>query len=154
MESVLGTARILPKDLPSTRPTRTVHGRGGSSNNHNKEWNPEFFTRRSYLEERPFVQLLREYQADGDNLDRFMVPCEGRVPSYKLEVVKKFCAGAWTPGKAKAWLDDREFSTQRSRTYPYRLTADQLHTSLTQKVYTFSLKAQRTLLSEAAIWKN
>jgi hypothetical protein len=134
MESVPNTTGILPEDHPSTRSAKTVHGRGRSSNNHNKEWSPVFFIQRPFLEERPFVQLLREYQADGDNLDRFMAACEGRVPSYRLEFVKKFCAGAWTPGKAKVWLDDREFSTQRSRIYPPRLTADQLHTSLIQNV--------------------
>ena len=110
-----------------------------------KQWKPIFSTERNFNEDTSYIKSLRVVRDDGDNLDMFMQEYEGKVPSPRSKEVKAFCKGVCLTSlqakaaegrssSAKAWLNDKEYSTQYSRSYRHRLTAYQLYTSLTQKV--------------------
>jgi hypothetical protein len=111
-----------------------------ASVDHNKIWSPIFSTERKFGEDQPYVEALKEIYADGDYLERLLQEYEGGVPSCRSEEIGDYCQNTGTallgtkPDKAKAWLNDIEYSTLRSRSYPHRLTAHQLYTLLKLKV--------------------
>jgi hypothetical protein len=110
----------------------------------NKIWSPIFSTKRNFSEDRPYVQTLADLQVDGDHLDQLLKGHDGGVPSCMSEEIKQYCTNTCSsllqtgpggkPDNAKVWLNDIELPSQKSRNYPYPLTACQLYTLLMLKV--------------------
>ena len=126
-----------------------VHrGRGSCSSNHIKQWDPIFSTERNFREDVSYVQVLRDINADGDDLDIFLRQYESPGPSCEVEEVKGFSQNASLTSTqnsaaeiqadvgyvAKAWLDDREKASRSSRKYQTQLNALELYELLKQPV--------------------
>jgi len=135
------TSPGAPAQRPKRRRRRT---RASLSRDYDRQWNQIFSTERNFTDDRPFIDALREVGADGDDLDLFLSPYEGPVPSCESEDIKRFCANTPLPSSqsdytadeppAKAWLDDREKSTKNARSYSGLLSAAQLYESMMKPV--------------------
>jgi hypothetical protein len=131
----------------SKTPMQRRRRRVSLSDNYEERWNQTFFKERKFCDDRPWIDTLREVNADGDDLDLFLSPCDGPVPSCESEDIKRYCANVVLPSNqpestadeptAKAWLDDRERSTEDSRSYLGLLTATQLYESMIKNVRLF-----------------
>jgi hypothetical protein len=118
--------------------------RASLSNDYNERWHQTFSADRKFRDDRPFIETLRAVDADGDDLDLFLSPYEGSVPCCESEEIKRFCSytgsvsqqpqAAADQTTAKAWLDDREKSTGKSRSSFGLLTASQLFEAMVKPV--------------------
>jgi hypothetical protein len=119
-----------------------------------KQWHPIFSTPRarsneSYYESvRDAVRNMMEHGvaedspvAEGsldqqDLLDTFLGDHEGSIPSWEARIVRYFFSEYEEPGcapKSWAWLDDREYSSGRSRPLPRALDLQDLSKALKQE---------------------
>lgn len=117
-----------------------------------------------FSEDGSYLKSLQKILADGDNLEIFLEEYEaGTVPSCMMEEVKEYCQDVSPTSnqteetgkksdKAKIWLNDRQYSTQRSRKYEHRITADQLHTLLSCKVWYLRPNVGLPQLNKLAFW--
>jgi hypothetical protein len=125
-------------------PSACRRRRASLSDDYNERWHQTFSADRNLRDDRPFIETLRAVNAAGDDLDLFLSPFEPSVPCCESEEIKRFCANADSPIEqsqaaahqliAKAWLDDREKSTGKSRSSFCLLTAPQLFKSMMEPV--------------------
>ncbi|KAF1998070.1 hypothetical protein P154DRAFT_267602 [Amniculicola lignicola CBS 123094] len=106
-------------------------------------WNPIFDTERNLNEDAPYGESLGILDPDGSSLSIFCQEYESPVPSFLAADIQRFCATSSPPHlslstgrrckRARAWLDDREYSTGYARTYHNRLDDVQIQQCMTEK---------------------
>lgn len=105
-----------------------------------QRWQSLFSLDRNIKDDIKYVEKCRDIDADGSDLEIFLQYCDDSIPSCEYEDVHDFCEKPLAcsyeegspPGLAKAWLDDREISSESTRSHKKWLTADELYTALAQ----------------------
>lgn len=127
-----------------------------SSDNNERGWPSIFSGNRIPANERPWLDALKEIDAAGDDLDIVLCPSSGYVPvpTWEFEEIKDFCSGTSLVPNAsisaehratpKAWLDDRERLSNRSRSYPDLMSANALFENLKKPVCLTSANTNQT----------
>jgi hypothetical protein len=115
---------------------------------YSKRWHQEFSTDRNFKDDRSYLKLKRDINAEGDESDIFMQDNDTSGPSCEAEEVEEFIRGlkladlksaAGAAGHRRAvWLDDRTFpgltSKHLVREYQNPITATGLYQKLEAQV--------------------